>query len=105
MKSHGMTDLIYLAYLASPIGSIISPFFLGLIADRYFSTQKVLGVMHLLSAAFVLSAPFLGEASPVMFLIALLLHMLAYMPTVGLATATAFHLLKKKDQEFPVVRV
>jgi nucleoside transporter len=105
MRSHGMTELIYLAYLASPIGSIISPFFLGLIADRYFSTQKVLGAMHLLSAAFVLSAPFLGEASPVMFLIALLLHMLAYMPTVGLATATAFHLLKKKDQEFPVVRV
>lgn len=105
MKSHGMTELIYLAYLASPIGSIISPFFLGLIADRYFSTQKVLGVMHFLSALFVLSAPLVGEASPALFLIALLLHMLAYMPTVGLATATAFHLLEKKDQEFPLVRV
>jgi nucleoside transporter len=105
MKSHGMTDLIYLAYLASPIGSIISPFFLGLIADRYFSTQKVLGVMHFMSALFVLSAPFAGEASSVLFLVALLFHMLCYMPTVGLATATAFHLLEKKDQEFPLVRV
>jgi nucleoside transporter len=105
MKSHGMTELIYIAYLASPIGSILSPFFMGLVADRYFPTQKVLGVMHFLSAAFVMAAPMLGEASPPLFLIALLFHMLCYMPTVGLATATAFHLLEKKDQEFPLVRV
>jgi nucleoside transporter len=105
MKSHGMTDLIYLAYLASPIGSIVSPFFLGMIADRYFPAQKVLGVMHFLSAIFVCAAPWLGEYSSTLFLVALLLHMLCYMPTVGLATATSFHLLKKKDQEFPLVRV
>lgn len=105
MKSHGMTDLIYLAYLASPIGSIVSPFFMGMVADRYFPTQKVLGVMHFLSAIFVFAAPLLGESSPSLFLVMLLLHMLCYMPTVGLATATAFHLLEKKDQEFPLVRV
>lgn len=34
MKSHGMSDLIYLAYMVSPIGSIVSPFFLGMIADH-----------------------------------------------------------------------
>src|SRR5690348_16782674 len=90
MKRHGMTDLIYLAYLASPIGSIVSPFFPGMIADRYFPTQKVLGVMHFLSALFVMAAPWLGERSPALFLSALLFHMLCYMPTVGLATATAF---------------
>lgn len=105
MKSHGMTDLIYLAYLASPIGSIVSPFFLGMIADRYFPAQKVLGVMHFLSAAFVCAAPLLSEVSPTLFLVMLLFHMLCYMPTVGLATATAFHLLEKKEQEFPLVRV
>jgi nucleoside transporter len=108
MKARGMTDLIYLAYLASPIGSIVAPFFLGMIADRLFPVQRVLGVMHILSGIFVVSAPLVVEgplASRPLFLAALLLHMLCYMPTVGLAMATAFHLLDDKEREFPLVRV
>jgi nucleoside transporter len=107
MKSQGMTDVIYLAYMASPIGSIVSPFFLGMIADRFFSVQKVMGVMHILSGLFVLCAPILAEqlGSTPFFLLFLLFHMLCYMPTVGLATATAFHLLHDKEREFPFVRV
>ena len=108
MKSRGMTDVIYLAYMASPIGSIVAPFFLGMIADRLFPVQRVLGVMHVLSGLFVFCAPFLAEgrwASTPLFLAVLLLHMLCYMPTVGLAMATAFHLLKNKEREFPAVRV
>lgn len=107
MKSHGMTDAIYLAYMASPIGSIVAPFFVGMIADRFFPVQKVLGVMHILSAIFVLSAPFAAEqiGSTPLFLTVLLLHMLCYMPTVGLAMATAFHLLENKERDFPLMRV
>jgi nucleoside transporter len=108
MKSRGMTDAIYLAYMASPIGSIVAPFFLGMIADRLFPVQRVLGVMHVLSGLFVLCAPLLAEGesgSTPLFLTALLLHMLCYMPTVGLAMATAFHLLKNKEREFPAIRV
>ncbi len=105
MRSHGMQDVIYLAYLASPIGSIVSPFFLGMIADRFFSVQRVMGVMHILSGIFVLTAPMLGEISPYLFLTFLLFHMLCYMPTVGLATATAFHLLDNKERDFPIIRV
>ena len=108
MKSHGMTDVIYLAYMASAIGSIVSPFFLGAIADRFFPVQKVLGVMHILSGIFVFCAPFFAETnavSPVLFLAFILLHMLCYMPTVSLATATAFHLLANKEKEFPLIRV
>jgi nucleoside transporter len=107
MKSQGMTDVIYLAYMASPIGSIVAPFFLGMIADRLFPVQKVLGVMHVLSGLFVFAAPFAAEriASTPLFLALLLLHMLCYMPTVGLAMATAFHLLPDKERQFPLVRV
>jgi nucleoside transporter len=108
MKSRGMTDLIYVAYMASPIGSIVAPFFLGMIADRLFPVQKVLGVMHVLSGLFVFGAPLVAEepvASAPLFLTFLLLHMLCYMPTVGLAMATAFHLLRDKEREFPLVRV
>ena len=108
MKSHGMTNVIYLAYTASSIGSIVSPFFLGAIADRFFPVQKVLGVMHILSGIFVFCAPFFADGhfiSVPLFLVFLLLHMLCYMPTVSLSTATAFHLLKDKEKEFPVIRV
>ncbi len=108
MKTHGMTGVIYLAYLASPIGSIVAPFFLGMIADRFFPVQKVLGVMHVLSGCFVFLAPLVaqGRVAPVpLFLVFLLLHMLCYMPTVGLATAMAFHVLDNKEREFPFVRV
>lgn len=108
MKARGMTDVIYIAYMASPIGSILSPFFLGMIADRFFAVQRVMGVMHILSGLFVFCAPLLAEGAffpTEIFLILLFLHMLCYMPTVGLATATAFHLLKNKEKEFPLVRV
>ena len=105
MKSHGMSDVIYLAYLVSPIGSIVSPFFLGMIADRFFPAQRVMGVMHILSGIFVFCAPWLGEGSAPVFLLFLLFHMLCYMPTVGLASATAFHLVKDKEREFPIIRL
>jgi hypothetical protein len=107
MKSHGMANLIYLAYMTSATGAIISPFFLGMIADRFFPVQKVLGVMHILSGIFVFCAPFFAETpfySAPLFLGCLLLHMLCYMPTVNLAAATAFHLLKNGKQ-FPLVRI
>jgi nucleoside transporter len=107
MRSHGMTDLIYVAYMSCPTGSIIAPFLLGALADRFFPVQKVLGTMHLLSSAFLVVAPFLAErvGSPVLFNTALFAHMICYMPTVGLATATAFHLLQNKEREFPRVRM
>ena len=107
MKQEGLADVIYIAYMASPIGSIVAPFFLGMIADRFFSVQKVMGVMHILSGIFILSVPFainIADSTP-LFLILLFLHMLCYMPTVGLATATAFHMLTDRERQFPLIRV
>src|SRR5260370_15815735 len=71
MTSHGMSDVIYLAYLVSPIGSIVSPFFLGMVAARVFCVQKVMGVMHILSGIFLFFAPWVGRHSPVFFLLLL----------------------------------
>jgi len=102
MKAQGRADIIYLAYLASPVGSIVSPFFLGVIADRFFPVQKVMGVMHILSGLFILLAPsFTGP----LFLVFVLFHMLCYMPTVSLASATVFHLVNDKQKDFPLVRL
>ena len=108
MKAIGVANVIHYAYLMSPIGSIVAPFFLGMVADRFFPVQKVLGVMHILSGIFVFLAPVMaqGHVAPIhLFLLFLLFHMLCYMPTVGLATATAFHLLENKEREFPYIRV
>jgi len=108
MKANGMTDLIYLAYFASAIGAIVSPFLLGVIADRFFPVQKVLGVMHILSGIFIFSAPFFARGAFIsshLFLACILLHMLCYMPTVNLASATAFHLLGNGEKNFPRIRL
>ena len=108
MRSHGMGHVIYLAYMTSAIGAIVSPFFLGMIADRFFPVQKVLGLMHILSGIFVFCAPFFAEGnftSTPLFLGFLLLHMLCYMPTVNLAAATAFHILDNREKQFPLIRL
>src|SRR5260221_5528414 len=69
MKSHGMTDVIYLVYLASPFGSIVSPFFLGMIADRFFLFRKLMGLIHILSGIFICAALLLGNNAPSLFLV------------------------------------
>lgn len=108
MKEIGMGDAIYWAYTVGPIGAIISPFFLGMVADRFFATQKVLGVMHLMGGVAIFFAPIVAEgtsASPAPFIILLLVHNLCYMPTLGLANTLAFHHMSDQEKQFPVVRV
>ena len=56
-----MSDAIYSAYMVSPVGSVVSPFFLGMIGDRLVAVQQVVGVMHVLSGVFVLLAPLAVE--------------------------------------------
>jgi nucleoside transporter len=107
MRESDLAELIYIAYMASPIGSIVAPFILGMIADRFYPVQKVMAILHLLGGVFIIAAPLSLEhfsSSPV-FITCLFLHMLCYMPTVGLATATAFHLLKARNREFPPIRM
>ncbi|MBW3629951.1 MAG: MFS transporter, partial [Gemmatimonadetes bacterium] len=104
MSTEGMGTVTFWAFTAQPIGALVSPFFLGLIADRYFSTEKVLGVMHLLSGAFLILAPQF-EGQPVLFIAMLILHQLAYTPTLGLSNSLAFSHITDQEREFPRVRV
>ncbi|MDF1870355.1 MAG: hypothetical protein P1U30_08195, partial [Phycisphaerales bacterium] len=79
------------AYSVGPIAAIVSPFFLGLFADRYFATERILGVLHLLGGVFLCLAPMAAEQSSSMFIGAIMLHMLCYMPTLGLSNTLAMH--------------
>jgi nucleoside transporter len=104
MTNHGMERLTYWPYTVNPIAAIVAPFFLGLVADRYFSTERVLGVLHLLGGFVLLAVPrFTG--SPTTFILLLLFYNLCYMPTLGLANSLAFHHIQSQEQQFPLIRV
>ena len=130
MYENGMGDVRYYAYTAGPLGAIIAPFFTGLIADRFFNTEKVLATLFLLAGAFMMLLPVVGgmegeatatqgdlvTAMEISFLGAtwvkgelfnyiILAHMLCYMPTLGLTASLAFHHMPKGSTQFPMVRL
>jgi nucleoside transporter len=106
MTAHGMTGAIADAYSVGPLAAILSPFFLGMIADRYFATERVLGVMHLLGGTAIMAAPVVAASyGPRAFTGILLLHTLCYMPTLGLSNTVAFRHLASQERQFPFVRV
>lgn len=104
MGEHGMKDQIPWAYSVAPIAAIISPFFLGIVADRFFATERVLGAMHLLGGIALLALPSVA-GNPTVFITVLLLHTLCYMPTLGLTNSLAFHNMTDQEKQFPLIRV
>ena len=77
-----------------------------MVADRFFSTEKLLGALHLIGGVAMLAAPFAAEAgSAGWFIVLLLIHMVCYMPTIGLVNALAFHHMTEQEKYFPVIRV
>src|SRR2546426_12539439 len=68
MTNHGMGTLTHWPYTVNPVAAIVAPFFLGLVADRYFATEKVLGILHVL-VGFVLFAMPRFTGSPLNFII------------------------------------
>lgn len=106
MDARGLGSLIPWAYTVGPIAAVVSPFFLGFIADRFFATERVLAVMHLLGAGAIIAAPsFARDETGPLFVGLLALHMLCYMPTLGLTNAVAFHTIRDPERQFPLVRV
>ena len=106
MTQHNMSLLIGDAFSAGPIASILSPFVLGMLVDRFFASQKVMAVMHLLGAAILWFVPQALVAQNGALLIGLLFgYTLCYMPTLALINNIAFHSLANIDKTFPVVRV
>lgn len=90
------------SYANLSIAAIISPFFVGLIADRFFAAQKVLGVLHLAGAATLYYVSTVTEFNGFWWLI--LLYTLLYMPTMSLANSVSFHQIKDGGKEFPFIR-
>ncbi|MFV2065739.1 MAG: nucleoside permease [Pirellulales bacterium] len=101
-------DDIGWTYSVGPIAGIISPFFVGMIADRFFSTERVLGVMHLAGAAAMFWATVMmqsADPSPAAINTALFIYMLCYFPTLALTNSLALHTMTNAEKEFPLIRV
>ena len=104
MSTHGMETLTHWPFTVNPIAAIAAPFFLGLVADRYFATEKVLGVLHLLGGLVMFAVP-QATGAPATFILLLLLYNLCYMPTLGLANSLSFHHIQDQEKQFPLIRV
>jgi nucleoside transporter len=85
------------------IGAIVSPFLVGIIADRLFATEKVLAAVHLLGGMILLAASLRSSFGPVYILV--LLYALCYMPTLALTNSLAFRQMKDPKTEFGPIRV
>ncbi|WP_114559970.1 nucleoside permease [Desertihabitans aurantiacus] len=94
---------ISLAALTQSLGAIIAPLVVGLIADRYFPAQKVLGVLHLLAAVLIFLAGQTGTFGP--FFGAALGYMILFMPTLALVNSISFNQLRDPEKQFPAIRV
>src|SRR5688572_28729357 len=94
---------ISLAYLTQSLGAIAAPFIIGLIADQFFSAQKVLGILHLAGAAllfWVSTMETFGAFFPI-----ILAYMILYMPTLALVNSVSFRQMNNPEKQFPAVRV
>lgn len=104
MGELGMGNLTHWPYTVNPIAAIVAPFFVGLIADRFFATEKVLATLHILGALILFLVP-QATGSPLLFILLLLAYNLCYMPTLSLTTSLAFHNITDQEKQFPVIRV
>jgi len=102
-KEDGIDKAIGQAYSALAIATMISPFFVGMIADRFFSAQRIMGLLHLLGAALLILATQVGNSS--IFYWVILFYSLLYMPTIALSNSIAFFQMTDPGKQFPWIRV
>jgi nucleoside transporter len=104
MSEAGMASSIGWAYSTTPLAAIVTPFFIGIIADRFINAEKLQGILLLLSGVFIAIAPsYATPESATLFLSFLLLHALCFMPVLSLTNTIALKHLRDPEKDFPRV--
>jgi nucleoside transporter len=91
------------AYSALAIATMISPFFIGMVADRFFAAQRILGVFHIIGALLLYFATQISDNTSFYWVI--LVYSLLYMPTIALTNSIAFTQMTDPGKQFPWIRV
>ena len=94
---------IGLVFGTTAVAAMISPFFVGMVADRYFATERLLAALHTVGGVLLLTASIQTAFSS--FYLVLLLYALCYMPTLALTNSISFHQMRDPSVEFPPIRV
>ena len=92
-----------MAFATQSWGAIVAPLFIGLIADRFFNAERILGLLHLAGAALLWAMHVAGDFAA--FYPAALAYMVVYMPTLALVNAVAFRQMSDPAAEFAAVRI
>ena len=100
---HASGTEIGLAYLTQSIGAIVAPFIIGLIADRFFSAQKILAVLHILGGLLLWNASTSENFGS--FYPNVLIYMILFMPTLALVNSISFRQMQNPSKDFPLIRV
>jgi len=94
------------AYSCAPIAAIVTPFFIGIFADRFLNAERLQGILMILSAVFIAAAPnFADPENPNLFIGLLLAHSLCFMPTLGLSNTICLKHLADSERDYPRVRI
>jgi len=93
---------IAMAFSTQSWGAIIAPVLIGLIADRYFNAEKILGILHLLGSGLLLLMSQTNDFS--VFYLYVFSYMLLYMPTLALVNSVSFNQMNDTAAEFPLIR-
>jgi nucleoside transporter len=96
-------EQIGLAAGTTALAAMISPFFVGMIADRFLATEKILAALHLFGGVILLYGSTMSAFGP--FYAVLLGYALCYMPTLALSNSISFHQMQDPAREFPSIRV
>jgi nucleoside transporter len=105
LASNNLTSIIGPAYGSAPLAAIIAPLFLGLVADRFFNSEKAMGLLHLIGGGLMFLAAGIaakGDGKSLVWLFNA--YMLCYMPTLGLSNTVAFTNIDDRNK-FPALRV